>query len=410
MATMKSLTQVGSLVALIALAVVLTVGSVSAFGSITSVEVNGLEAADGSVDVAAFAGETLPVRVFFRATDNATDVRIKAWIAGERDLAVSSERFDVIAGSVYSRLMSVQVPLDLDPSEDLRLEIEVESKRDGTADETTINLAGQRESYLVQILDVNIDTSVSAGESVPVTIVLKNRGRHFAEDTFVRVSIPTLGVEERAFFGDLSPVDQSDPDKEDSAERRMFVDIPSNAPAGLYAVQIDAFNADSETTLIKKINVVSAEADSMVVTSTPRRTFDVGEEATYRITIVNSGNRVRVYELDFQAPAGVTVDAEETVVAIPAGSSRTVEFNVEAEEAGTYDFAVDVTSNGNLVKRSEFVAVANGDGTTEAITGVNTTVLLTIVLAIIFVVLLVVLIVLLTRRPARSEEFGESYY
>ncbi len=406
---MKSLTQVSSLVALIALALILAVGSVSAFGSITSVEVNGLEAVDGTVNVAAFAGETLPVRVFFRATDNATDVRFKAWIAGERDLAVSSERFDVIAGSVYSRLMSVQVPLDLDPSEDLKLEIAVESKRDGAADETTINLAGQRESYLVQVLDVNVGTSVSAGDSVPVTIVLKNRGRQEAEDTFVRISIPALGIEERAFFGDLSPVDQSDPDKEDSAERRIFINIPSNAPAGLYAVQIDAFNADSETTLIKKINVVSAEADSIVVSSTPRRTFNVGEEATYRITIVNSGNRVRVYELDFQAPAGVTVDAEETVVAVPAGSSRTVEFNVEAEKAGTYDFAVDVTSNGNLVKRSEFVAVANGGAATR-VTGVNTTVLLTIVLAIIFVVLLVVLIVLLTRRPARSEEFGESYY
>jgi len=50
---------------------------------------------------------------------------------------------------------------------------------------------------------------------------------------------------------------------------------------------------------------------------------------------------------------------------------------------------------------------------TSPVTGItsnNTVLILTVILVIIFVVLLVILIVLLTRKPAESEEFGETSY
>ncbi|MEK6847195.1 MAG: hypothetical protein AABY16_03450, partial [Nanoarchaeota archaeon] len=73
---------------------------------------------------------------------------------------------------------------------------------------------------------------------------------------------------------------------------------------------------------------------------------------------------------------------------------------------GEYDFTVNVhDANNALVGSQSFTANAEG----RAVAG-NAAVVLTIILAIVFVVLLVVLIVLLTRKPAKAEEIGESYY
>ena len=67
---------------------------------------------------------------------------------------------------------------------------------------------------------------------------------------------------------------------------------------------------------------------------------------------------------------------------------------------------MNVHSDGELVKKQNFVANVEG----KAATAGNAAVVLTIILAIIFIVLLIVLIVLLTRKPEKTEDFGESYY
>ncbi len=411
MAKMTSIKLMVLLGAIIALAV-FSIANVSAFGSITSVEVNGVEGLSGD-ELAVFAGQTVPVRVVFESTENADDVRVKAWVSGARDYSVSSERFDVLEGKTYSRLLTVQMPFDIDPDEPLTLFVSLESRNDGEGDRAEIELAAQRESYIVEILDVTMDTQVKAGSTLTADVVLKNRGRQFAEDTFVRATIPSLGVEAKAYFSDLSAEDQSDPDKEDASERRLFLKVPANAPAGVYTVEFQAYNADSVTTVTKKVAVVGASEDSVVVSPVHSRSVDAGEKAMYSITLVNSGDRVRVYELVVDASSGVSVEVEEPVVAIPAGSSRTVKVEASSNRAGKYDFAVNVHSDSELVKTESFVLNV---GTRDAADGydnggANATLILTIVLAVIFVVLLVVLIVLLTRKTEKkSEEFGESYY
>src|SRR3989338_2770692 len=98
---MKSKIILVSLVAIFAL--VFAIASVSAFAEISSVEINGVETVSDSVDIGTFAGETLPVKVVFNAVDNATDVRLKIWITGDKENSAVSGRFDVISGSTYSR-------------------------------------------------------------------------------------------------------------------------------------------------------------------------------------------------------------------------------------------------------------------------------------------------------------------
>lgn len=402
---MKNTKFVVSLAAILVLSLLL-VSSASAFADISSIEVNGVEAISGNVNIGAFAGQTLPVRVTFYATADATDARVKVWLTGEKENAVSSERFDVLNGSTYSRVVLVQIPSDIDPSEKFVLDALVESRKDGVGDEALVNVTAQRSSYSIEVLDVNAPLKARSGDAIPVDIVLKNRGMHFAEDTFVKVKVTSLGLEQRAYFGDLSPLDQSNPDKEDAVEGRMYFNIPRSTPSGIYTLEVEAYNADSEATVTKKFAVVGASEDTLVVSNTGSKSFNVGESEEYSITLVNTGSRVAVYELTPEATdKDLSVSLEEPVVAVPAGTSKTVKTNVVAKDGGQYNFAIDVTSNGELVKKAAFTANVENKGF-----GSNTTVLLTVILAIIFIVLLVVLIVLLTRKPEKTEEFGESYY
>lgn len=385
--------------------------------SVTEIEVDGVEVVGTSnTPVAEISGDTIPVRIQFTA-DNfpsdmnvAEDVRVKAWISGSRENAAVTARFDVLEDRTYTKLLSVSLPSDLDDDEldeELMLNIVIESKNDGDLADVNVDLTVSRESYRLDVLDVDMSNNVRAGETLAVDVVLKNIGRQFADDAFVRVTVPELGIEDRAYFGDLSSTDQSDPDKENTNERRLFLRIPENAAAGLYTVQVDAFNEDSITTLTQRVLVEGATADTRVISSVDSKTFSAGETASYSVTIVNAGNSIQVYEVVVDTTSsGLSVTADQPVVAVPAGSSRTVNLMANADDDGKYTFAVNVHSGSELVARE--VYSANVEGT--SIDAGNTTVLVTVILAIVFVVLLVVLIVLLTRKPERQEELGESYY
>ncbi|HLC53059.1 MAG TPA: hypothetical protein VJK03_00810 [Candidatus Nanoarchaeia archaeon] len=396
-----------------AFALLIMISSVSAFvaSSQVSVEVSGIDNTSAG-DISVVAGQAIPVRVIFTPFANATEVQVEARVTGGRGYASITPEFDVIAGRTYSRFLTVQVPSNVDPSEEMKLEVTISSDATGEVVQKKIALTAQRESHVIEILDVAMDSTVQAGEQVALDIVLKNRGSHFAEDTFFKVSVPALGIERRAYFGDLSPVDQSDPDKEDAAERRMFLPIPANAPAGIYAIEFEAFDADASTTVSKKFAVVSAGGASSVVSPTSSKTVAVGEVADYSVILVNSGKTIRVYELSVDAPAELTVEADEQLVVLPAGTTKTVKVHAQASKAGRYPFSVDVTTDGNLVKKESFTANVESGATrrTGATSMTSTTVVITVILAVIFVVLLIVLIVLLTRKPQKTEELGESYY
>jgi uncharacterized membrane protein len=389
------------------LAFVLVLPAVSAFGNIAHVVIDQSDIVTGGENIALFADNTLDLRVVFDATEDEDDVRFHARILGEPGTTDLTERFDVLANRRYSKQLTLQLPHDIDPSETFVLEVTVESNSQ-QADELTVNLQIQRESYNLEILSVESVSSVNAGENLAVDVVVKNRGRQEAEDTFVKVSIPELGISNRIFLGDLSAVDQDDPDKYDSAQGRLWLRMPTNTQAGLYTMEIEAFTDDSETTVTKRIEVLSAGAMSNLFTSRTTENFAAGEEATFSFTIVNSGDSIRVYNLIPEVDDGLTVKLDESVVAVPAGSSKTVRMTAVADRNGNYNFRVNVhASDGELVGMQEFVA--NVEGKASVATG-SAAVVLTIVLAIIFVVLLIVLIVLLTRKPEKAEEFGESYY
>jgi len=402
---MKSNTFLVSLIVLTILATsFVAAGSLDV--SMDEVKVDGTLA---SGTVAAFAGETTDIKVVFTANDDADDVKVKAWIAGYRsDIQDSSKRFDIIDGSKYSEHLTLTLPLDIDRDEEYTLYIRIENKNDYK--EAEYDLRIQRESYNSDVLFVEVPQNVMAGTSIPVDVVIKNVGRHELEDIRVKVSVPELGVQRRAYFGDIDAVDCEvdcdDCEEEDAVERTVYLVLPDDAEDGVYTLEVEAYNADSRTVVEKSIIVEGSTSKSEAIASVSSRNIAAGEETVYDVIIVNSGKGIGVFSLIPEETRGITVTPEETLVTVPGASSRVVKVNVKAAsnaEEGTYNFAVNVHRGDELIQKVQLSANVEGKE-------VNTVVIATVVLAIVFIVLLIVLIVLLTRKPEKTEFEETSYY
>lgn len=409
------MTNKNLLILLVAMfALVVSMYSVSAvdFGDVIGVEVNDIDVFNGQpFNLEQVAGQRISVLITFRADAPADMVRMKAWISGES--TAKTDLFKVNNGTVYSRLIYLDVPNDLDDeSESRKLEIEVESETEGIADHRTFSFTLQREAFDLEILSIQMQSEIKAGESLVIDAVLKNRGTYETDDTFLTVRIPELGLETRTFYEDLSPTDQggNEPDKRDSVERRTFLRIPASVKPGLYTVFFEAFNGDTSVLTERRVLIVGAGNDASVFASQTSKTFSAGAQGEFKLTIVNRGNSVGVYTIVANAPTGLNVDVSEPVVVVPAGTSKTISVFASSSKVDDYTFTVNVMSeDGTTLSTQTFSAVVEegtaGDGITQ-----NTTLLLTVILAIVFIVLLVVLIVLLTRKPEKAEETGESYY
>jgi hypothetical protein len=397
------------LVALIALMAVISLVVVSAMSTdeldlnLHQIKVNDIDVTNGSI-VAGEAGEVVPVSIYFTADENASDVQISAWIQGHRSGAAEEDFRDLISGNDYIGRLSLKLPSDIEPEEEFTLYVRIESDEGNF--EQSFRVGMQREPYNADVLFVETDNTIKAGSSTPVDIVVKNLGRHDLEDLVVAVSIPELGISKRAYFGDLTPTDECNDDcnKEDATERRLYLEIPANVKAGVYEMSIQAYNSHTDSLVKKNVAIAGTEQTSSVLVPVTSKGIATGETVTYDLIVTNPGDRLGVYEIIPETVEGLVVTVSQPIVTVQAGDSKTVQVQVTAgNKEGTYAFALDVNSNGQLVQRVSLSANVTGKAITSNVT------ILTIVLAIVFVVLLIVLIVLLTRKPAK-EELEESYY
>lgn len=408
------------LVSIIAVFAVLTLISVASAGELTkdwTVTVDDAVVYPGGTTVSGIeAGENLPIKVVFSAEGNASDVVVKAWLDGYRsEISDKTGRFELVEGSVYTKHLLLQMPSDIDPTEDYTLVIRISDKTNNDEEDYTLRL--QRESYNLNVLSVDAPQSATAGSIIPVDVVLKNYGMHDLEDIYVKVRIADLGVEKRVYLGDLYPLDESEyasdvreADRQDAVQGRVYLTLPENAKTGIYVLEAEAYNVDSSEIAKTSIIVSGIEGVSNVLTGTNSKTLSIGQEVTYDLVLVNSGSRMKVYTLTPEETEGLTVEIEDPVVAVSGDSSKTVKVTVKATDSakeGTHVVKINIESDGSLVKQASLSANVEKASTT---TGTNSVVVLTIVLVIVFVVLLIILIVLLTRKPATSETEETSYY
>ena len=355
--------------------------------AVATVTVDGINISEN--DVSVIAGKTITVRVYFEHNKDLSDVIIKAELD---DVVVETEKFDVIANKLYRKVLNIKVPYNFDAGElkkDLDLEITVKGKegtKKVTFDDFSETLTVQKPTYNIDFKSINVAKSVNAGESFTIDMLLKNSGYNRLDDLYVTVKIAELGIRERFYFGDLvSVIDDKDNDT-DTINKRLTLKVPYGVASGTYTLEVEVSNDDVKLSKNVMIDVVNRFPETVIKSGND-------------LILVNPTDKVVGFKIVPATPA--TVD--KTIVFVQAGSTETVTITSNAE--GEYEFDVVV-----LTMDGEIVSTVTFSGSENESPLANPIVILTVVLAIIFLVLLVSLIVLITKKPEKTEEFGESYY
>lgn len=368
--------------------------------NIDTVTVDGMNVSANNISVV--AGEDITIKVYFTPNASDTDVTVTAEIEGEKiEFDASTGVFDVIAGKTYKKTLSLEVPYELkdEINNTLELNIEIDGKEHKT--EMAYTLTVQRPSYNAVVKSITTPNSIDAGESFPVEIVLQNLGYNELEDIYISAEIIGLDViQGPKWLGDLVSLEvcDDDCDLEDTVAGKLYLEVPYNAKAGSYDLEITVQNDDTETVEVKSITIGN-DFESNVIVSTTRQVVAKDEDAVYDLLIVNPTNNVKVYKIVSEGDVSFT----NTIVAVPAGSSKVVSVIASSDTDGEYAFVANVFVGDRLEESVNLQLTVEGKSN-------NSIVILTIVLAIIFLVLLVVLIVLLAKKPKKAEDFGESYY
>lgn len=371
-------------VSFLAIATVLFLAtSVSAGLTIDNVKVDDVSVADD--DVSVVAGETISLEVSFTTDVDASDVKIKAEIEGDKiDVSDITNSFDVIADQKYpAKKLTLKVPYELkdDLSDDVFLNIKIWNG--DYKDTAEYILTVQRASYDADVMSISTTQTIKAGELFPVDVVLRNVGYNDLEDLYVTAKITTLGVEKTAYFGDVVAVEEEDDDDDDETDTvtgRLYLQVPYNVEAGIYNLEVVASNDDITISKIKQV-VIKNELPNVAIKS--------GSD----LLVLNPTNSLKVYT--------IVTPSDEQIVVVPAGSSKTISITPQSGE-----FEVKIFAAGELVETVLFKSSESAEGTSVT----SPVVVLTVILAIIFLVLLVVLIVLIGKKSDKTEEFGESYY
>ena len=381
------------LVMTVSAAASLTVGN-----TIDRVEVNGL---DWTENPAIVAGDTISVRVEFTSDVNASDITVEVELETDKeDVEAQTKVFDVEAGNKYVKTLKLEVPFDLKDELSDFVTLTVKISGDGFKTTESEELRVQRLAYDTNILSISTKSSIDAGETFSVDVVLKNVGYNDLDDLYVTASIPALDLERTVYFGDLVAVECDDDvdsldnygvdidrkcneDDEDTVKGRIVLEVPYNVESGIYTLEVEVRNNDVIINRAKQIFIENAVPETVL-------------KSGNSLIVINPTNTLKVYSIIPESPATVS----DSVIVVPAGSSRQV--TVNSNSAGS--FSVSVLSGNKVVGTVQFSSLSEDSSTT---TGV---VLLTVILAIVFLVLLIVLVVLLTKKPDKEEEFGESYY
>jgi len=393
-------------------------------GTIDSVKVEGIEVSSDEVSI--IAGETIDIKVQFTSDVNASDITVEAELEGDKkDVDVETSPFDVESGKSYRKTLTLKVPYELKDklSDDVTLNIKISG--DGYKTTDTYTLRVQRSSYNSDIKSVTVSQKVDAGETFPVDIVLKNIGYNDLDDLYVTAKISALDIEKSSYFGDLVALEcdedstaeenygvdikrKCNEDDTDTVSGRLYLKVPYNVKPGIYALEVEVKNEDATNNIVKQI-VISNDISENVIASASKKTVAVGENTEFNVLIVNPTDKLKVYRIISESSSDISSSVSESVVAVPAGSSKTVTITAKADSEGEYNFNVNVFSGDEFVSTVALALKAEGILKSSKSLS-NPIVVLTVVLAIIFIVLLVVLIVLIGKKPEKSEEFGESYY
>ncbi len=355
-------------------------------------------------EVAVVAGETITVKVMFTALQSASDVKLKLELEGAKvDEEAVTAPFTVEGKKKYSKTLTLTIPYELqdEVSDELTLDIKIWNG-DFRTESDKISLNVQRPSYNAAIMSIDSAQTVEAGKILPVDVVLKNTGYSRLDDVYVTVKIGALGLERSSYFGDLVAIENKYND--DTVTKRFLIEMPSDAKAGAYTLEVKAYNNDFSVSQSKQI-AVKNEFSSSAVVADIKKSASVGSETEFELVIANPTDKLRVFRIVTESNGDLTTGSSVQLVSVPAGQTKTISVTAKPYSKGEYTFDVSIFAGEELVDSVKLGVLAEGRSANS-----GSIVALTIILVIIFLVLLGALIALMRKNPKQSEEFGESYY
>lgn len=309
---------------------------------IDSVYVNGIEVTDSN-RMQVELGSTVQVQVYLEGTGESEDVRVSAWIGGyEYDsIDTSSEVFEVEDGVSYKKVLSIDIPEDLDVSEhEYILHVEVYDSSERETEEYTLYIEQERHDIVIEDILLSA-TSVAPGDYLGVKVRLENQGAKDEEDLKITVSIPELGISSRVYMDELVSGEQ------ESATSAYLV-IPSDA-SGDYEVLVsveynNGYSEVSESAYIAVEGEMIYDENTFVSISS-MSDLVAGEESSYKVQVTNLADEAKTFSLTVEGLDASYIES----IRVPAQSSGEFIFTLYPEEAGTAYVFVEVGSDEGLV-------------------------------------------------------------
>ncbi|MEM4215318.1 MAG: hypothetical protein QW484_03075 [Candidatus Pacearchaeota archaeon] len=364
----------------------------------------------------------LSVKVVFKSNKDLSNVKLHVWLNGYREeIEARTTEFDVFRGNLYSKTLVLDIPHDIDARVLYTLYAKIESNHELTGvDEAKIDMSVQRIANVLDILSIDLydhqnyyrgvcgqcTSTFNAGSTLYVDVVVKNRGNHKAEDVYLKVSIPELGISRNVYVGDIEAYDGYG--KVEDTEK-VTIALPLPNTEGTYTLEIKAYNtevSDKETRTI--VVEKQLERNIQIMPQITEVKSNKGSTATYSLFITNIGETSENFIIEVLGTEGwATATVVPATFRLNSGESKIVTINLEIDkdaESRIYPFTVRV-KYGNEAKQYNFSANVSG-------TAFDWKIFLMIVGIVLAVVIIVLLVITLIKQNKTTEEKPEleSYY
>lgn len=383
-------------------------------------------------------GETVVVEVWVRGTDDPADptidsadkVRVEAEIGGYEhgDIEARTDVFTVEPGVTYKKTLRLNIPEDVDASQNYILHIEASDGDDfDRLDDIEVRISEKRHYLNIQDVIISPSTTLEAGKNVFAKVRLENLGDKKEEDIRVEMSIPELGLSTRTYIDELVPEEDEDNDDEETSmsSPEMFLKIPEDAD-GKYTLKFTVTYNRGHTTeeqvfdlLVRGGRAPSAPSATVSIDTTSQ-TIEAGKGVIYKLMFSNLGNTPVTYRVDVAGVSGwgsSRVDPD-TVTVLPDSTADMFVFVAASETAQTasQSFSVNVMQDGQLVKQIGLRAdVVGGKVTAPSDSYKNIRQGLEVGFIVLLIILVILGLILAARRlggPKESmeEPTSKTYY
>jgi len=319
------------------------------------VKIDGVAVNDYSnVDVK--TGENLQITVAFQATQNYNDARLRAEIDGYEHgvLSDTTNVFKILAGNVYKKTFTINLPTDMNTERVYKLRIYGVSDLSGlTYKEYNVYVDAPRHDIQVLGMITTPATGIEPGQNIIANVRLKNIGQNAENSIKVTVSIPALNVSESTY---VSSLDRNKAVTTDD----LLLYIPNNAKPGKYNELVTVTYNGGYSTSEKEYSVdVSAPQNvakkGLIVSYKNYLNLEAGKTYELNVVVANPNKESEPVSLSIVSPNWATVNVNPTLRMIEGGTDGVFKVMItpKSNARGNNSFAILVKEGGSVVKNLE---------------------------------------------------------